>query len=341
MPKLHKRATIHDVASAAGVTHTTVSLVIKEHPRISQQTKDKVRQVIKDLDYRPNRTAQRLAGGKNNTIAVVASFFSSYFELEFMRGLQMAMGLTTHNLSQYSTRANERTKNDIFDQIINENLAEGVICLNLKPDTKVLERYKRQGVPVVLVEEDMAGAIVIRTNNYEGAYKATSHLIQRGYKNIALLSGALVGDETGSSPMERYEGYCAALAMNRLSVNDDYIYETEDYEIGDGYRILEQMREEHPEIDAVFCAAGDMVAYGMMKYAKRHGISIPSDIAMVGYDDHFTSEIAFPSLTTMSQPIYSMGHTALTTLMKALLTSSEDVIQHTVFSAKLMVRETS
>lgn len=340
--KNNKRVTLHDVAEAAGVTHTTVSLVIKGHPRISQETKDKVNKVIEDLNYRPNRTAQRLAGGKNNTIAVIASFFSSYFELEFMRGLQMAMGMTSYNLNQYSTRGEEKIKNDLFNQILDENLAEGIICLNLKPDEETLNDFKSRGIPVVLIEEEMEGAIVIRTNNYEGAYNATNHLIERGYRHIAILSGAMVGDETGTSPMERFEGYCAALKEHNINLNQEYIYETEDYEIGDGYRLLEQMLDEHPEIDAVFCAAGDMVAFGMMRYAKRNGIQIPNDIAIIGYDDHFASEIAHPALTTMSQPIYSMGHTALTTLVKAMTTqNSDDISPHTVFSSKLMFRETT
>lgn len=337
---ISKRVTLHDVAQAAGVTHTTVSLVLKGKSRISKETEERVKKCIKDLNYRPNKTAQRLAGGKNNTIAVVASFFSSYFELEILRGMQMAIGSYKYNLNQYTTQGKKKAKEDLFYQILDENLAEGVICLNLKPSKEIIEVYNTRSIPVILIEEEMEGSLVIRTNNFEGSYKATDHLISCGYKNIALLNGAITGEETGISPKERFDGYCAALGKHNIPLNDSYVYETEDYEIGDGYKLLEQIINEHPEVDAIFCAAGDMVAFGMMKYAKNNKIKIPEEIAIIGYDDHFAAEIVYPPLTTVSQPIFSMGHTSITTLVKAMKGEFSDISPKTIFSPVLKIRET-
>ena len=338
--KSEKRVTLHDVANAAGVTHTTVSLALREHSRISQRTRDRVNEVVKQLNYRPNNTARRLAGGKNNTIVVLASFFSSYFELEFLRGIQEGMGCTGYNLSQYSTMASSSKKDELFEQIIYENLAEGVIALNLKPSEEALAIYQRRGIPIILIEEEMEGTIVIRTDNHAGAYNATSHLIKRGYKNIALLSGSMTCEEAGSSPMDRYEGYCEALTEHNMEINYDYIYETEDFGIDDGCRSFDQIQKEHPEIDAVFCSAGDFVAFGIMRCAKQKGIRIPEDIALIGYDDHFAGELTSPALSTMRQPIFDMGNTALKTLVKAMTYSLHDVNPYTLFNSELIIRET-
>lgn len=336
-----KRVTLHDVAKAAGVTHTTVSLVIQGNPRISEETRERVMAVVKELDYRPNRLARQLAGGRNHTIAIVAAFFSSHFELEFMRGLQMAMGISDFRISQHSTRGRDDFKDQIFDELLHENLAEGVIALNLCPQPEMLAAYRKAGIPVILIEEDMADAIVIKTDNYRGAYMATEHLIQRGYQHIALLSGAMDNEEPGSSPMERYEGYCGALRSAGRKVDTGLVWETEDYEIEDGIRLLERMRGERPEIDAIFCSAGDLVAFGLMRYAKRNGLAIPGDLAIVGYDDHFVAEIVHPALTTMRQPIYTMGSTALIQLIQAIKTPPLAPNLRTIYSPELIVRETT
>lgn len=339
LPK--KRCTLHDVAQVAGVTHTTVSLVIQGNSRISQETRDKVLAAIKALHYRPNSLARQLAGGKNNTIAVLAAFFSSHFELEFMRGLQIALGKTDYNLSQFSTRGSLELKDDIFDQLLYENRAEGIIALNLKPSPEMLAVYRKSGIPIVLIEEEMEGTIVLKSDNYHGAYVATLHLVQRGYKDIAILSGARDSEEPGSSPMERYEGYCAALKEAGREIREDMVFETEDYEIEDGMRILEKIQKEKPEIDAIFCAAGDLVAFGLLRYAKKIGISIPNDLAVIGYDDHFVAEIVSPALTTMRQPIYAMGSTALNTIVKAINHTLQPDESRIIYNAELVVRETT
>lgn len=336
-----KRVTLHDVAHVAGVSHTTVSLVIQNHPRITKETREKVQSAIDELGYRPNSLARQLAGGKNNTLAVLAAFFSSHFELEFMRGLQMAMGMTSYNLSQFSTRGSEELKEDLFDQILQENRADGIIALNLKPSAQALEKYRQAGVPVVLVEEDMENAIIIKTDNFRGAWEATRHLIERGYRHIALLSGAMNTEEPGSSPVERFNGYLTALKEASIPFNPAYVYETEDYEIEDGMRLVQKMLAEHPDIDAVFCPAGDLVAFGILRYAKAHKIAIPQRLAVLGYDDHSVSEIVSPALSTMRQPIYTMGSTALTVLVQAIKTFPHTPHMRTVYSPQLIVREST
>ncbi|MBN2533837.1 MAG: LacI family DNA-binding transcriptional regulator [Spirochaetales bacterium] len=334
--------TIKDVAKLAGVSHTTVSMVIHDDSRITPATKEKVLKAIKELNYHPNYLARGLVKGKTNTIAVVASFFSSPFELDILKGIELQMDKrkSEYNFNQYATRGNDKIKAGLFSSILYGKRADAVIALNLKPQKEILADYKKDNIPIVLIEEMMEGVSYIKSNNVRGAYIATEYLIKKGKKNIGLINGATEGDETGLSPIERLEGYRQALMDYKLPFKKENMVGIFYYYFEEGKDALNTFYKRKSNIDSIFCAAGDLVAMGVLVEARDRGISIPGDIAVVGYDDIFLSSIVTPTLTTIKLPVMEMGKKAINFAMD-MIEKKMRWGQKYILQPELIIRESA
>ncbi|QEN05981.1 LacI family transcriptional regulator [Thiospirochaeta perfilievii] len=159
--------TINDVAKMAGVSHTTVSWVIHNDPRITQKTKDKVNKAIEKLNYHPNYNARSLVKGKTDAIAVVTSFFSTYFELSVLRGIETAMGncKKNYNLNLYSTSNRE---DEVLNEILYGRRADAVILLSESPSQKIINDYNAKNIPLILVENYHDELISVKSNSIKG-----------------------------------------------------------------------------------------------------------------------------------------------------------------------------
>lgn len=332
--------TINDVAKKAGVSHTTVSWVIHDDKRITDETKQKVLKAIKELNYHPNYSARSLKRGKTNTIAIVASFFSSSFETGILKGIELGMDINSfdYNINQYSTRGRKDIKEQIFKNILYSKRADAVISINILPDPEILKAYKEEKMPVVLVEEEMNGAHAIKTDNFKGAYIATEHLLKKGKKDIILVVGEVAGEEVGLSPVERLNGYKAALKDNGIDFDKENVYEIYNYYFEEGEAALRQILEDKNKCDAIFCAAGDMVAMGIMEQARKLDIKIPNDLSIIGYDDIHTASLISPSLTTIKQPIVDIGRETIKLTVKSL-TETLEKDELIIFQPELILRD--
>ncbi len=332
--------TLEDVARLAGVSHMTVSLVIRNDKRITTETRKKVLKAIKELNYHPNYLARGLAGGKTNTIAIVATFFSSFFELNILKGIEMQEDDLEYNLNQFTTRGGYKNKKSILLNIVNSRRADGVIVLNIKPSQDIVRFYKKNKIPMVLVEEEAQGVHIVKSDNFSGAKKAMNYLLKKGRKNIGLVIGDYNSKYVSLSSRERFDGYKKSLEENNILLNERKIFKIQDYYFEDGIKALEYFIKEGIKLDAIFCAAGDMVAMGIIKEAQKRKIKIPEDIALVGYDDIVISEIVNPSLTTIKQPIEKIGSEAYQIAVNAIK-GKYDKPQLIVFEPELIVRESA
>ncbi len=336
------RVTINDIAKQAGVSHTTVSWVIHDDPRISRETKDKVLAVIAELKYHPNLSARSLISGKSGVIAVVTSFFSTVFELEVMRGIEAGLDGKTDapGVQLYSTRGSRERKDAVLRSILYGHRADAVICLSLRPDEELTAEYNDGGVPLILIEDTARGAISVRTQNHLGARLAVDHLIARGRKKIALVSGTL-GDthsDNGISPQERFSGYKESLALAGLPFLAEHVAEIRDYYQEEGRDALASLLAADPKIDGIFCSAGDLVALGIIIETRARGIRVPEDIAVVGFDDTFVAPLITPPLTTIRQPLRIMGRTALELALESL---AKRPVENRLFMPELIIREST
>lgn len=323
--------TINDVARLAGVSHTTVSWVIHDDPRITDKTKAKVMKAIKELDYHPNYMARSLVKGKTNTIAVVAPFFSSTFELDILKGIEDGMDHSSpqYHINMYWTRG-EDTKT--LQQILFGRRADAVILLTIKPEDSVIADYNKQGIPLVLIEEEAENVHVVRTNNVKGAYIAVNSLIKdSGRKKVALV---VEETEPGLSQIDRTTGYKQALEENKLPFDKNLVIGINKFRFEEGQAIFPGILESGA--DAVFCASGDMIAMGILLEARNRGISVPDTLAVVGFDDSQMCKLVYPTLTTVRQPLAMMGRKAW-----EIATSSDksEDYEHVIFEPEYIVRD--
>jgi LacI family transcriptional regulator len=327
------RVTIKDIARKVGVTPATVSMVINNSPKISQKTKELVLAAIKEMKYHPNYIGRSLVKGKTNNIAVVASFFASLFALESVRGIELKLRNTNYNLILYSTRGVEENEKDVLRRIFYEHRADGFVIISIKPDEELVKEFEEEGIPVVFIEEIVKGAPTVKFNNIKGAFMATEYLLHHKRKKIALVKGS-----KGLNSEERFRGYKDALEHYGIPYDEKMVIDVVDYSFEEGAGLLKSLLKKSPNLDAVFCAAGDITAIGIMDAAKKSGMKIPEDLAIIGYDDIYLSNLTSPGLTTVRQPIAQMGMQAFDLLTAMIEGKKEGENKIISFEPELVIR---
>jgi LacI family transcriptional regulator len=331
--------TIKDVAKKVGVTPTTVSMVLKNDPRISDITKAKVLEAVKELNYYPNYIGQSLVRGKTDTIAVVSNLFFAWFKMDLMNGIGRSVFETKYKMNQYFTR--ENFENETLKEILYGRRADAVINISFRPDRHVLEEFTKACRPIVLIEDVVEGFAGIKVDNFKGAYMATEHFLKKGRKNIGILTGRLAEGKGGLNVIERIEGYKSALDDNNVDLRKRFMVETVCYTFEEGKDAFDYFMENKKGIDAIFCAAGDITAMGILKRAHERGIKIPDDVAVIGYDDVVMSSVVSPSLTTVKQPVFEMGQTAVKMIVDQMEKEGKASCEVVTFQPELVVRESA
>lgn len=329
--------TIYDVAKKAGVGIGTVSRVINDSPQIRPHTKEKVLRAIKELDYQPHTVAQSLARRRTNTIACIIPFFTGHFFIELLRGIQSKISEFCNDLILYSI--DDTGKKEFFLQrVLMERKVDGVLLASLEMSDAYVKKFLRQKFPIVLVDSFHPLLDSFKVDNAAGALVATRHLLNLGYRKVAMIDGQLK-----SVPARlRLEGYKKALVEHNLPFEDRYFVACDFADEADGFnkeagyaamKTLLELGEDRPR--AVFVSS-DIQAVGAIEAIKESGLSIPDDVAVVGFDD---IELAhFVGLTTMRQPIKEMGRLAVQRLIERIAGEPETEFKHK-FETELVVRQ--
>ncbi len=309
--------TIYDVARRAGVGIGTVSRAINNSPLIAAHTKARVLKAIEELDYRPHALAQGLARNKTNMIAIIVPFFTGYFFVELLRGVQEEAIKLHYDIVLYSVHQTDKV--ELFlERTLRERRVDGVLLISLPISDRYARKFLTSRVPVVLVDSFHPSLDSITVENREGAYKATSHLLALGHRRV----GMIVGHLRSMPARVRLEGFRQALADHGVAMEERYIAVVDSMPGQDGFckeagyqgmqRLL-QLGAERPT--AVFVSS-DIQAEGAMRAAIEAGVRIPQDMAVVGFDDIEIAELL--GLTTMRQPMLEMGRLAVERLVKRI-----------------------
>ncbi|MFQ5603104.1 MAG: LacI family DNA-binding transcriptional regulator [bacterium] len=331
--------TIYDVAKKAGVGIGTVSRAINDSPLISQKTKKKVLKAIKVLNYQPHTVAQSLARKKTNTIACIIPFFTGYFFVELLRGIQRKITDYKYDLILYSVDVTHK-KETFLQKTLEERRVDGVLLISLEISREFAKKFTTCNFPIVLVDSHHAGLDSITVDNLEGAYIATQHLINLGYQKIAMIDGQLK-----SFPAKlRLQGYKNAMRDHHIKFDENYFVacdfasEADGFNKEAGYTAMQQLLnlgEKRPQ--AVFVSS-DIQAIGAMQAIKERNLIIPDDIAVVGFDDIELAQ--YIGLTTIRQPTMQMGELAVERLMEKILHRPENRFKRQ-FHTELVIRESS
>lgn len=334
-----QKTTIYDIARVLDVTPSTVSRALRDHPRISAKTKAAVQATAQQLNYQQNHIAAALRSGQTYTIGVVVPYTNRHFFSSIINGIEQLA--STSGYSVIITQSNDSTERERKNmETLLRAQVDGIIVSIAREqgDTGIYRRVVSQGIPLVLFDRvvEVPGASTVVVDDYQGAYQATQHLIEQGCQRIAHMTSA----PHLNIYRNRLRGYRDALEDHHLPYLSELIH-TSDQKVADGHEGMEHfLKLPHPP-DAVF-AASDYAAIGAMQVCKEHQISIPKDMAFVGFSNEPLTDYLEPGLSSVDQLSEQIGYFAAKTFLDAISAGRRDFIPHkTVLTPELIVRGSS
>lgn len=313
-----------EIAKKLGVSVSTVSRALKDSPELHENTKRKIVEAAKEMNYQPNLLAQSLRISRTKTLGIIVPEITSHFFASCISGIQDFAISRGYNVM--ICQSNESIEQEISNiRTLMASQVDGLL-ISLSRETNhyehLFELYNRE-IPFVLfdrVQEDIPVSKVT-FNDAGGAYQVTKHLLEVGCRSIIFVSGP--GDLYISK--KRKEGYLKALQEFGISENPDWIKLT-DLTEKDNVRVAGEIMSMTPLPDGVFCMI-DPVAVDVLTQFKSNGINVPEQIALAGFTNNPTSAVVEPPLTTVSQPGYEMGKLAVNHLLDQLdgLTSDDPI----------------
>lgn len=330
--------TIKDIARILGISPSTVSRALKDHPDISVETKKAVNELAAQLKYQPNAIALSLKQSRSNTIGVIIPEIVHHFFSSVISGIEDVA--YNAGFTVMICQSNEKYDREVANaNMLLSHRVDGVLVSVAKEATNYdhLKTLRERGLPLVFFDRIVSGiaADQVIIDDEEAAYKATRHLIEGGRKRIAHFSGPehlLIGHN-------RKAGYLRALNEAGLEVDESLIIQADNYEKANiAVRRLVD-RDNIP--DGIF-ATNDLTAVGAMQALQKLGIQIPQQVAIIGFSDGRLSGIASPQLSSVDQHGYEMGTIATEILLKRILNPEENYKPITrVLEGKLVIRDSS
>ncbi|MCK0189999.1 LacI family DNA-binding transcriptional regulator [Arenibacter sp. F20364] len=334
------RVTIKDIARELNIAPSTVSRALNDHPAIKKETKVAVKALAEALDYQPNLLALNLLQKKSNTIGVIVPEITGHFFSAIITGIQDVIVNSEYNIMICLSNESYEEEMTIVKRLSKIQI-DGVL-VSPSSETKNFDHFRRlqkSGIPVVVFDRDCPGleADKVLVDDYFGALQAVEYLIGTGCKNIAHLGGPL----NLSTTDHRLQGYLDALKKNKIAVNEEYIVHVPGFSNKDGIKPTKKLLGLRKRPDAIF-AYNDNIAISAMHIAKKIGLNIPGEISIVGFDDEPHSNYITPSLSTVWQPVYSMGMLSARILLSHLNDKDADLkFRREVFKPELVIRASS
>lgn len=308
--------TIYDIAKEAKVGIGTVSRVFNDNPNVNPKTREKVLVVSKRLNYQPHAYAQGLARRRTNTIAAIIPFFTNYFFVEILQGIQDKITNLGYDLILYGI--NHPGEIDVYLRKSDQRgRVDGILFFSSKLPDSFVERSHVDSKPLILVDAFHEKFDSLHVDNFRGAIAATNHLIQLGHTNIGMINANL----NNIPARERNDGFTDALRASGIGLRPQNIVETnvvkyDGYTREAGYNSMKQLLSLGTERPTAVFIASDVQAIGALSALRQAGLTAPEDVAIVAYDD--IELAAHFGLTTMRQPMYRMGELAVEKLFQRM-----------------------
>ncbi|KPZ58104.1 putative HTH-type transcriptional repressor ExuR [Pseudoalteromonas sp. P1-13-1a] len=332
-----KKVTINSVASHAGVSKKTVSRVLNNEPNVSAATREKVLKVFKELDYTPNPIARGLAQNRSFIIGCLYDNPSKSYITRVQTGALAACKENNYNLLIHPCELRGDDLINDIEQLLQTSRLDGVVLTPPFGDFEKLANFlKAKNIPYArvasaLLEDD---SISVRSNDEQGAYEITEHLISLGHKSIAFIKG----HPDHSATQQRFNGYRRALASHGIKF-DERLVEEGNFSYHSGVDSARSILDLSPRPTAVF-ASNDYMAAAVLKLATQRQLRVPDDISIAGFDNAPIARHIWPGLTTIAQPVEEMTKQAVTQLISHIAQPQEQPYQVTLES-RLITREST
>jgi DNA-binding LacI/PurR family transcriptional regulator len=330
--------TIKDIARILGISPSTVSRALKDHPDINTDTKKAVNELARKLKYQPNAVALSLKNSRSNTIGIIIPEIVHYFFSSVISGIEDVASQKGYTV--IICQSNESFAREVSNsKALLSHRVDGIL-ISISKETNSFDHFvnlQEGGIPLVFFDRiaPEINADQIITDDIDASYNATRHLIETGCKRIAHFAGPqglVIG-------RDRLQGYINALTDSGLPIDNRLIIEADTFE--KARNAVGQMLDAGNVPDGIF-AVNDMTAIGAMQTIQKRGYKIPHQISIVGFSDGYLSGITDPHLSSVDQHGYEMGTTAAEMLFHRILSDEVEYIPEVkVLKADLIVRGSS
>ena len=330
------RVSLKDIAKEAGVSVTTVSLIINnksQNGRISPAVVARVNKIIKEKNYQPNIIARSLRTGKSTTIGLIVEDISNHFFASISKTIERVANKNGYKVI-YASTDNDDQKAIELVQMMQLQQVEGIIITPTIGIKSAIEELVKQEKPIVLFDRyfPSLNTSYVVLDNFKGAYEMTNHLIKKGYKNIGFI--------TVSSKMnqlqQRLEGYKKALEDNQMKNTNlvlEFKYESDKAE---KLKAIDKFLLKNKQVDALFFSTNYLGIIGV-EYMTNKKLNIPKDYGFVSFDDHELFKFLNPAITVMAQPIELLAHEAINALL-ALIKKKQAIVIQKKLAPTLIIR---
>jgi DNA-binding LacI/PurR family transcriptional regulator len=273
--------------------------------------------------------------GRDKKIVMAAPTFKSAIYIALHDQLKKLF--KSEEIALRSLKDNPVMQKERLMQALEQVNPSALIVIDISLDAETVAAYTAANIPIVLIDEKAEGVSMISTDNIKGGLIAGEYLIKKGRKKIAIVSGR-TKVEGGYNAEQRLKGFQQALSAKGLSIPLGCAIEVTNYTREDGFEVMPRLID--MGVDAIFCAAGDNCALGLLTVAKEQGKRIPEDIAIVGFDDLLVARLSTPALTTIKQPLEKIADAAY----KMIVIDRDEILQNPrnlVFNPELVIRQSA
>ncbi|HQR93185.1 MAG: hypothetical protein B7Y15_11795 [Bacteroidetes bacterium 24-39-8] len=331
------QTSLQDIAKAIGISVSTVSRALHNHPDISVKTKNAVQKLANELSYQPNALAQSLVTKSTHTLGVIIPNLETTFFSSMLSGIQHVAAKAGYRVVICQSDESHRTEVANVQALMNNMIDGLLLCHTLKTDTyDHIKIQMKRGIPIVQfyrVNNEVATSRVF-CEDENGAELITQHLIDKGCKRIALL----LGPKEINISQKRKKGYLKILAKNKM-VEDPELIAHVDFSQAEVVKAVDKWLALSKPIDAIF-SISDKSAVQVIQYLKKKKISVPNTISVAGFGNEYTGEIIEPQLTTFDVKTVNIGEEAAKILLDKIINQDTSVKDITV-KGKLIVRSSS
>lgn len=326
--------TIYDVAREANVSISTVSKVINNTGSISEKTREKVKDIIKKMDYRPNILASALMGKQTRTIGLLLPDLANPFFSELAKSIENRGHEFDYNLVICNTDY-ETLKENKYLSLLKQKKVDGFILASGFENLEKMHELIKQDTPIVIVARDfpLFPVNAVALDDFKGGYLAADYLIKLGHQNLGVIARDLWTNR------ERLRGFKYALKEHSLELNSNFEFINEIDHIKAGRQMADKYINSVNRPTAIF-ACNDLLAAGVIQKAKELGLNIPQDLSIIGFDNTAVANILDPPLTTIAQPIESMGREVMD-LMVSIIKQQKVEKSRIILSPSLVKRKST
>lgn len=329
-------ATIHDVAKLAGVAPITVSRVINNSGYASEETRKRVAEAAAELGYVQNSLARSLRTKRSNALALVLTDITNPFFTTVARGVEDVASEAGYTVTYCNTDEDEFKQQKNLSLLIQQQV-DGILLVPASSSASAVDYIRDQNTAVVILDRRIPGANadVVRCDSETGAYDLVRLLLELGHRDIALLNGP----KGASTADDRLAGYKKAMTEAGLSDLAPWV-QFGSFKQESGYEMATTIISQTKRPTAIF-AANNFLAIGALKAIRDYGLSVPEDVALVGFDDLPPELVSFPFLTVASQPGYQMAEQATRLLLSRIEGKGPKHNQEIVLPTQLIIRRSS